>query len=251
MSFYAFHTPESSGIVSTWDECKKKVHKVSNAKYQKFSSHVEALEYLQKNNQNPIPPIKQQSQSPPKELKRQNSLRSDRLSELVLLSKEKKVKKDEFEKPQNCTLVWTDGACSDNQDATKARAGLGVYFGPDSALNLSEPLSSNERHTNNRAELKAIIRAIEIKPNTNLLINTDSRYASKGVNEWMKKWKLNNWMSSKRQPVENQDLWKRLDELLNNAKNDGIFITFKWVKGHATNKGNIEADKLAKLGIQQ
>jgi ribonuclease HI len=56
--------------------------------------------------------------------------------------------------------VWTDGACLANGQST-ARAGIGIYFAKSDARNLSERLSG-QRQTNQRAELMASIRAIEI-----------------------------------------------------------------------------------------
>ena len=74
--------------------------------------------------------------------------------------------------------MYTDGACSNN-GKPGARAGLGVYFGLNHKKNVSERLIGQQ--TNNRAELTAAIRAIEVAPNHfNLLIFTDSEYVRKG-----------------------------------------------------------------------
>jgi ribonuclease HI len=56
-------------------------------------------------------------------------------------------------------IVWTDGACSNNQERKLASAGVGVYFGPNSPFNISEHLRGNIQ-TNQRAELTAVIRAL-------------------------------------------------------------------------------------------
>lgn len=56
-------------------------------------------------------------------------------------------------------VVYTDGACSSNGRAGAA-AGIGVYWGEQHVDNISEPLS-NGTPTNNRAELTAVIRAIQ------------------------------------------------------------------------------------------
>lgn len=161
--------------------------------------------------------------------------------------------------------VWTDGACSNNQDRKRASAGVGVYFGSNSILNISERLDGNIQ-TNQRAELTAIIRALEIVRDKDLLIISDSQYAIKGATEWMKNWKRNGWINSKKKPVENKDLWVKLDLLLqgcdgtcinsssvcskkcNNISRD---VKFQWVRGHNTDIGNIEADRLAVEGINK
>lgn len=55
--------------------------------------------------------------------------------------------------------VYTDGSCFGN-GTSAAVGGIGVAFGIDHFLNLSERLM--DRATNNRAEITAAIRAIEI-----------------------------------------------------------------------------------------
>ena len=82
---------------------------------------------------------------------------------------------------------YTDGAASQN-GKLGAQAGWGVYWpegeDPSSDLrNLNESRRlSGPLQTNNRAELMAIIRAIELcpDPNAQLIIYTDSMYCIKG-----------------------------------------------------------------------
>ena len=64
----------------------------------------------------------------------------------------------------------------------------------------------------------------------------------------MKNWKNNNWLTSSRKPVKNQDLWQELDAL--NNKYD---VNWKWVKAHQDNSSedsrfNNMADELARKG---
>lgn len=56
-------------------------------------------------------------------------------------------------------VVYTDGACSSN-GRVGAAAGIGVYWGEQHVDNVSEPLL-NGLPTNNRAELTAVIRAVQ------------------------------------------------------------------------------------------
>jgi ribonuclease HI len=141
--------------------------------------------------------------------------------------------------------VWTDGACSNNQNPKLASAGVGVFFDFGSPLNISEPLQGPIQ-TNQRAELTAVIRALQTVE-CDVLIITDSTYAMKGAIEWMKNWKRNGWVNSKKKAVSNKDLWMQLDGLLSSKKRK---VKFKWVKGHDKDKGNQEADKLAVNGIR-
>jgi len=99
--------------------------------------------------------------------------------------------------------------------------------------------------TNNRMELMAVIMALkEMSPSEELTIYTDSTYVQKGISEWIKNWKLNNWRSSSKKPVKNKDLWMQLDEASYSRK-----INWEWVKGHAGNEGNEKADELANKGV--
>ena len=91
----------------------------------------------------------------------------------------------------------------------------------------------------------AVIMALkEMSPSEELTIYTDSTYVQKGISEWIKNWKLNNWRSSSKKPVKNKDLWMQLDEASYSRK-----INWEWVKGHAGNEGNEKADELANKGV--
>ena len=49
---------------------------------------------------------------------------------------------------------------------------------------------------------------------------TDSVYVGKGLAEWMPKWKANGWRrreGTQWTEVKNEDLWRRLDELIATA----------------------------------
>ncbi|KAJ5383363.1 Cation/H+ exchanger [Penicillium concentricum] len=102
--------------------------------------------------------------------------------------------------------IYTDGSSLRN-GTPLASAGVGVFFGPgDSSRNVSEPLKGS-RQTNQRAELTAILRAIDIAPrHRDVTIITDSRYSIDCVTVWFINWRRNNWMTRDKKPVENKDL---------------------------------------------
>jgi ribonuclease HI len=66
----------------------------------------------------------------------------------------------------------------------------------------------------------------------------------KGISTWIGDWKRRGWRTADKQPVKNEDLWRRLDELA--AKHD---IDWRWVRGHAGHPENERADQLANRGI--
>ena len=136
--------------------------------------------------------------------------------------------------------IYTDGACSGNP----GKGGWAAII--LDGKNQSSISGSENKTTNNRMELMAPIMALKkIKIKSEITIYTDSRYVKDGITEWIKKWKLNNWKSSNKKPVKNKDLWVKLDGLC--EKNN---VSWKWVKGHSTNKYNNLADELATQAIK-
>ena len=80
-------------------------------------------------------------------------------------------------------------------------------------------------------------------------IYSDSAYTVNAFNDkWIDNWQRNGWINSKKQPVENSDLWKLLLQIIKIKKHE---VHFHKVKGHSGNTYNELADHLAKsaLGI--
>lgn len=117
--------------------------------------------------------------------------------------------------------------------------------------NVSESLSG-PRQTNQRAELTAILRALEIIPrNRDVCIVTDSRYAIDCVTVWCINWRKNGWKTSAGKAVENKDLVESILAKIDERNSLGILTNFEWIKGHANHPGNVEADKLAVNGANR
>eukprot|EP00660_Eupelagonema_oceanica_P017647 gene17646-8820_t len=75
-------------------------------------------------------------------------------------------------------VVFTDGACTDNQDGRFRRAGYGVFWGFRHPGNVAAALEGDQQ-TNNAAELMAVIVAIERGP-ARVEVRTDSQYVYDG-----------------------------------------------------------------------
>jgi len=147
------------------------------------------------------------------------------------------------------TEVHTDGACPNNGKET-ARAGIGVWWGPNHPLNLSKPVVG-DRHTNNTAEIQAAHFAIGQAQGAGidkLIINTDSQFLINCVTKWMPGWKRNGWRTTSKQPVKNKEDLEALDEAL---ANKSIEIKWNHVRGHSGIYGNEQADKLAVAGANK
>ena len=116
--------------------------------------------------------------------------------------------------------------------------------------NISEHLPG-EVQTNQRAELTAIMRALQTVDSTeNVVIYSDSSYSIKCVTDWFHGWRKKNWMTSNG-PVKNRDLIEAVLDLIVVREEQGGSTKFKWVKGHSNNAGNVAADRLAVQGCRR
>jgi ribonuclease HI len=138
--------------------------------------------------------------------------------------------------------IYTDGACSGNP-------GPGGWGAVLSYGGHTRELSGGEAGptTNNRMELMAAIQALEsLTRPAKVRLHTDSSYLRNGITGWLASWKRNGWRTASKQPVKNEDLWRRLDAAA--AKHD---VQWLWVKGHAGDPGNERADALANRGMAE
>ena len=144
------------------------------------------------------------------------------------------------------TVVYTDGSCLGN-GAANGRAGAGVWWGDGDSNNVSERLWGVQ--TNNRAELWAAIRAIQIAQTLDIVqieIRTDSKYTIQGITSWIIKWKRNGWKTAAGAAVLNADLFSMLDKLCQK-----VSVKWTYVPAHVGEHGNESADILAKEGAMK
>ena len=66
--------------------------------------------------------------------------------------------------------------------------------------------------TNNRMEIIAVLRALELlKEPCTVDLYTDSQYVSKAIRDkWLEGWIARGWITSAKKPVKNRDLWERM-----------------------------------------
>jgi ribonuclease HI len=132
--------------------------------------------------------------------------------------------------------IYTDGACSGNPGPGGWGAVL-IYNGAKKEIS-----GFCEDTTNNRMEIFAAINALKtLKEPCAVDLYSDSAYTVDAFNKnWIDYWQKNNWRTTSKQEVKNQDLWR---ELLGCAAIHKI----KWfkVKGHSDNELNNRCDFLA------
>lgn len=122
--------------------------------------------------------------------------------------------------------IWTDGGCAENPNG---KGGYGIVIQNNATQVVTTIYEGFKSSTNNRMEVRAIIRALEEIPDgCTALIYSDSKYAIFTLNGEYKKKK-------------NLDLWPIAESLLSRKSN----VIFEWVKGHADNDNNNICDELA------
>ena len=118
-------------------------------------------------------------------------------------------------------------------------AGYGIFGGP----NFYEyQVDDSNWPTNNTAELKGVLNALEHAFDNQELtfveVLTDSEYATKSLNNYIYKWRTNNWKTVHDYPVANQALIEKCMEYVDNYN-----VEVRWIP----RQQNRIADKLAKL----
>lgn len=212
--YYAVTVGRRTGIFETWEECAKQVNGFSGATYKSFKSKGDAEKFC-KLDSNEIKKRKRDDDDDP---------RND-----IPNLKEPKLKNS-----STIYNVYTDGGCVNN-GRIDALAGIGVHFDHNTEyVDISEPIEGKQ--TNNRAELIAIIRALEtLKKDQNVMIHSDSQYSLNGITGVNKRHK-------------NVELFDKIDKLVKNRSGKTLW---KYVKGHSgAEDGNAKADALATQAIK-
>ncbi len=141
----------------------------------------------------------------------------------------------------DAVTIYTDGGCRGNPGLGGWGALL-VYKGRERELWGGEPHT-----TNNRMELMAAIVALEtLTRGCPVDVHTDSQYLRNGITAWIRGWKANGWKTASKQPVKNEDLWRRLD-----AARERHTVNWHWVRGHDGQAENERAHNLAQRGIAE
>jgi ribonuclease HI len=89
-------------------------------------------------------------------------------------------------------------------------------------------------------EITAALEALRALPDP-LEVVSDSTYVVNCFKQrWHDGWRANGWRNSQKRPVANRDLWEPFITLA--LERD---VTFRWVKGHGTDRMNQLVDELA------
>ncbi|HLI78652.1 MAG TPA: ribonuclease H [Candidatus Binataceae bacterium] len=121
-------------------------------------------------------------------------------------------------------VIYADGACIGNPGP----GGWGVVIAEPAELYRELSGGPFPATTNNKMEITAVIEGLRaIEQGVDVIVRSDSEYVVKTMTLG---WKRN----------ANQELWRDLDREV-----AARTVRFEWVRGHAGDKNNERADKLA------
>jgi ribonuclease HI len=150
--------------------------------------------------------------------------------------------------------IFTDGSYIKKKN--KIYCGFGVHFPEKQYIDLYG--SYTDKPTNNRAELYAIKKALEIteiiqqyNQIKTVTILSDSMYSINSLTKWIHSWEKNQWKTTTNKPVKNKDLLVVIKKSIDHFKG---LLNFTYVESsHKPStdyfkQGNYIADQLAKSG---
>ncbi|KAF9183189.1 hypothetical protein BGZ51_004191 [Haplosporangium sp. Z 767] len=256
--YYAVHVGKTKGVYFTWPECEKQVKGVIGAKFKKFEVLKDAEEFVRtgpkvftkpppKNSTRPSPyAAAAQAKAAGISTSTNSTLSASTSSSSNSAGKDSYTRVNGIRMAASDTMiVYTDGSSLGN-GKEGCQAGVGVFFGVNDPRNVSERLDS-EPQTNQRAELTAALRALEVcgSDMAPIEIRTDSMYTVNIVTKWADGWIKNNWKRSDGENVLNRDI---IEPLIAKIKSRPGPIKWVHVKAHIGTFGNEMADKLANAG---
>ena len=134
------------------------------------------------------------------------------------------------------TGVFTDGSCEGNPGP----GGWGVVWVEDDRV-IAEKHGRDPATTNNRMELRALITAFQMLPESaEITVHSDSELCVKTLNDWAAGWEQRGWRR-KSGPIANLELVRELWAL----KNAHPRVRVQWIRAHDGSRWNEYADALA------
>lgn len=143
---------------------------------------------------------------------------------------------------------YVDGGCLRNGSANAIGVAAAVHKHSDGTLDSFTrrlPIDPTSIPTNQRAEITAVIMALEVAlhkyatPPLDLKIYSDSRYAIGCMTEGIDNWRRNGWINVSGGQVANKDLIQKASGLEERVKDRGGAVGYIWI----SRADNADADK--------
>jgi ribonuclease HI len=211
MKWYAVRVGRVPGIYTTWDECQKQTNGFSGAIFKSFPTRSEAEAFLGTSSV-VAPSVVAPSVVAPSVV----------APSVVAPS-------------INPGIIYADGSCQNGKAGYAFLYNSWVVFGPITPA------------TNNRGELAACVRALQMVSVRPITIKTDSKYVIETVTNWLPGWIRKygsypeNWRTSSGGLPLNLDLLVILYNLSSG-------VNYQHVYGHTGDPGNELVDSYAKRG---
>jgi ribonuclease HI len=225
--FYVVKKGRIPGIYTTWAECLRQVDKFAGAVYKSYKSQEEAQEAFESNTLT----IKSPSvKMPPKKTTGVTS----KVDSSILFTDNIRLR------------IYCDGACSGNPG--KSGSGLAIYEDDNKPVLLYG--AADAIGTNNTAELKALLKALELAVETShdkVAILSDSKYSIECVVNWAYGWKAKGWTKQGGE-IKNLEIIQTAHAIYDGIKNK---VLISHVRGHAGVEGNELADRMAVIAASK
>jgi ribonuclease HI len=145
-----------------------------------------------------------------------------------------KVKKSETE---NIYKLITDGSYSHNKKQSAYAGIIEDEEGHPEVFHASSSVKSS-----NLIELLAITEGLKrLRHVEKIQVNTDSRFAIRGLTQWIHFWKLNDWHTAQGTRVKSAKYWQELDRL-----SEGKLLELKWIKARSGDSKHSFCHQMAK-----
>lgn len=165
-------------------------------------------------------------------------------------------------------LIYTDGSCLHNgQD--KPAAGFAFVYRPSAysesgsvthtgttryRLETEGPTGKIYKQTSNRAELRAVIAALQFcdwatdcnRGWRSVVIATDSEYVAVNCIDRIKLWESNSWTTQQGADIKNQDMWKLLLKEIRRLQAEGVNVSFWRIPREWNERADMHAKEAAK-----
>ncbi|XP_054156957.1 ribonuclease H1-like [Oppia nitens] len=245
--YYAVREGRESGIYGTWSECRSQTNGYSGGEFKSFDTHQEAQQYMNGGGGGGSSSSSSSGGGGGYSYSSSSSSRSLPPIRTATTSTNGRSTSCPQTGGQTQRLrMYTDGSCHGN-GYSGAQAGIGVHYPDHPEYDISEPLAG--RPTNNRAEITAAARGIELAKQrgyNSVEVNTDSDFLIRSATDWSYGWRNNGWKKSDGTDVVNKEEFKRLD-----AAAENMDVIYNKVDAHRGNAGNEKADQLANKGSRR